>query len=396
MELATDIVLTVPLDALETDPYPTYEWMRRACPIAYSPEVGRVLVTTWDLCNEAGTNDAVFGPTHVVHDTVYGDPNVMSMSGDAHRDLRNAANAPFRPRAVQVYRDSRLRATAARYIEAVRERGHAEATGELLEPISQRAVGDILGFTDVDDHTLARWFHTYADYLVDAGRNPVTRERVRDVKAEVIEYLQRRLPALAEQPDGSALAHLVTGGLVQGRTRSVDDLIGTVGVLIVGGFQEPAHAVANTLLGLLGRPEQAARVAEDPARWSRPALEEGFRWIAPFGMTEKLTTADVSLGGLLFPAGTEVALVLGSANRDPARFDRPEVYELDRATQANQSFGYGMHFCIGHAVARSLGQVVLEEMFTRLPHLRFDPDEEPFVHGWQVRAAKRLPLVWDA
>jgi aromatic O-demethylase, cytochrome P450 subunit len=320
----------------------------------------------------------------------------MSMSGPEHRDLRNAANAPFRPRAVQMYRDDLLRTTAARYIEAIRDRGRAEATGELLEPISQRAVGDALGFTDVDDSTLARWFHTYADYLVDAGRNPITGERGRAVKAEVAEYLRTRLAGLDRNPDGSALSHMRSDGLDNGRTRSVDDLIGTVGVLIVGGVQEPAHAVANTLLGLLQRPEQAARVADDPAAWSRPALEEGFRWIAPFGMTEKLTTRDVTLGGLVFPAGTEVALVLGSANRDPSRFDDPNVYDLDRTAQANQSFGYGAHFCIGHAVARSLGQVILEEMFTRLPNLRLDPDDEPFVHGWQVRAAKRLPLVWDA
>jgi aromatic O-demethylase, cytochrome P450 subunit len=147
---------------------------------------------------------------------------------------------------------------------------------------------------------------------------------------------------------------------------------------------------------LLGRPDQAARLAADPAAWSAKAIDEGLRWLAPFGMTEKVMREDAVLGGLRFPAGTEVALVIGSANRDPLRFADPDTYDLDRSEGAHVSFGYGTHFCVGHSVARTLGQVVLEEMFTRLPGLRLDPDQAPQVHGWAVRGAKTLPLVWDA
>jgi cytochrome P450 len=181
----------------------------------------------------------------------------------------------------------------------------------------------------------------------------------------------------------------------EGKLRSIDEVIGTIGVMIVGGFQEPAHGAANTLLGLLGRPEQAERVAADPGTWAARAVQEGLRWIAPFNMTEKLTTADVTLGGTFIPKGTEIALVLGSANRDETRFDDPDTFDLDRPRKSHASFGYGMHFCVGHFVARQLAQVALEEMFARLPGLRLDPDEEPVVHGWAVRAAKRLPVVWD-
>ncbi len=104
---------------------------------------------------------------------------------------------------------------------------------------------------------------------------------------------------------------------------------------------------------------------------------------------------DAELGGLLFPAGTEVALVIGSANRDPERFPDPDVFDLDRDNKTHVSFGYATHFCVGHSIARTLGQVVLEEMFSRLPGLRLDPDDPPQVHGWAVRGAKRLPVVWD-
>jgi cytochrome P450 len=113
-------------------------------------------------------------------------------------------------------------------------------------------------------------------------------------------------------------------------------------------------------------------------------------------MTEKLTTADVTLAGMRFPVGTEVALVLGSANRDGTRYPDPDLFDLDRPRQSHAAFGYGLHFCLGHFVARRLEQVMLEEMFTRLPNLRPDPGQQTVVHGWAVRAAKRLPVIWDA
>ncbi|HEY5031399.1 MAG TPA: cytochrome P450 [Actinomycetes bacterium] len=393
---ATDVVVDVPLDVLEADPYPTYAWMREHCPIAYVPETGRVFVTTWALCDEAGNNDTVFEPAKDIFNTVYGDPNVISLNGPAHRELRNAINPPFRPRAVAAYKESSLRTTAARYVEAIRDRGVAEASSEILEPISQRAVGDVLGFHDVPDGTLSRWFHDYGAYLVDFGRSDDVAARGRSAKADVVGYLAQRIHDLVAQPDGSALSHMLHDGMPAGRTRSVDDLIGSFGVLIVGGFQEPAHGIANTLLGLLGRPEQADVVSADPAGWSARAIDEGLRWLAPFGMTEKVLRADATLAGLDFPAGTEVGLMIGSANRDPLRFDDPDVYDLHRASRTHVAFGYGTHFCIGHSIARVLGQVVLEEMFTRLPGLRLDPNRSPVVHGWAVRGAKTLPVVWDA
>ena len=137
--------------------------------------------------------------------------------------------------------------------------------------------------------------------------------------------------------------------------------------MIVGGFQEPAHGAANSLHGLFTRPDQAARVAADPAAWSGAAVDEGLRWLAPFSQTEKLTTADVTVGGALFPEGTEVSLVLGSANRDETRYDDPDVFDLDRPRLSHVAFGFGLHFCLGHYVARHLEQVMLEEMFAVCP-----------------------------
>jgi cytochrome P450 len=145
---ARDIIHDVALEVLEDDSYPAYAWMRRHRPIAYVPETGRVWITTWGLCDEAGRNNEVFGPTRDVFHAVYGKPNVMSLSGAEHQAHRAPLNACFRPRAVNGYGEQLFRATAARYIDVMRDRGEADANGEILERISMRAIGDVLGFGD--------------------------------------------------------------------------------------------------------------------------------------------------------------------------------------------------------------------------------------------------------
>jgi cytochrome P450 len=395
--LATDAVVDARLADIEEDPYPLYAWMRREQPIAWVPETERLWITTWDLCAEAGAADEIFGPTSEVHELVYGLPNVMAMSGEEHREARAALDARFRPRAVNGYVETIVRPTTIRYVEAIRERGSADLTGDVLELVSSRAVGDVLGLDDVADETLLRWFHGLGAYLVDLGRgDPRIGAHAAVIKAELRDYLAGRIDGLRESPDGSTISHMIHHGMPEGHVRSADEIAGTVGTMIVGGFQEPAHGAANALLGVLGRPEQAAAVAADPAGLAASVVHEGLRWIPPFNMTEKLTTADVLLGGMLIPAGTEIALVIGSANRDERRFDDPDTFDLGRERTSNFAFGFGAHFCVGHFVARQIAQVAVEELFRRLPGLRLDPKRAPFVHGWMVRAAKTLPVVWDA
>ena len=396
VETALDIVVDIPLAELEADPYPYYVWMRDECPIVYVPETGRVWVLTWDLCREAGANDAVFGPTKAAHEQVYGKGNVMSLTGEPHRVIRNAVRAPVQPKQIAGYYESRVRGSTLRYLDEIRPSGQADATVEIFERICQRVVGDALGFGDLDDATLTRWFHVLADYLVDYGRDADLAERVLVVKGEIAQYVRARATELAAQPDGSALSHLLHDSMPEGQIRSVDEILPTVGVSIVGGFQEPAHLVSSTLYGLLTHPDQLQLVAEDPATWARPAIEEGLRWLSPFGMTEKLTTQDVVLGGVRISADTEVALVIGSANRDPARFDHPEAFDITRSDQGNLSFGFGAHFCVGHHLARALGEVILTETLAKLPDIRLDPDRPAMVSGWQARAPKPLPVTWSA
>ena len=113
----------------------------------------------------------------------------MSLSGEPHSEARAPLDVTFRPRAVNQIVETVIRPTAVKCVERIRHRGRADANTEMLEPLSVRAVGDMLGLSDVDDQTLTRWFYGYGAYLVDIGRDPAVAAHAAVVKEEVRRYL---------------------------------------------------------------------------------------------------------------------------------------------------------------------------------------------------------------
>ena len=393
--VVTDIVSSVTLAALEDDPIPCYKRFRVESPIVYVPDTHLVLLTTWELCEKAGADVGHFAAPVEPFATSYGIPNILSLDGPSHMELRGAVNPPLRGKAVASRREDLFRVVARRHIEAIRDKGAADLALELLEPISLDVIGVLLGFDDLDVETRKRWFNTFGAYLVNRGRDSSVAQRGEALKKELRAYLEPKVADMPAESDGTVLWHLYHGGLESGQVRSTDDVIGTVAVLIVGGFQEPGHAIAATLLGVLPNEEFRSRLEADPERWAHVAMEEALRWLPPFSVVERDVVEDVVLDDVLIPSGMSVGLVMGAANRDPARWDNPDEYDMDRPQQNHMAFGYGRHTCVGHFTARGLGNVVLEEIFRGLPGLRLDPNREAEVHGWRTRGPKSLPAVWD-
>jgi cytochrome P450 len=390
-----DLLAATTLDELEADPYPLYARLRAERPVAWIPVLERWVVTRWDDCH-ALTDRAVLRNSSQELDDYFGMPNILSMEGPEHRGLRQGVDRRFRPQAIRSGFEELARPIARRYVERVRAQGRCDATTDVLEPISVRVIGDMLGFADVDDATLQRWFHALSADMVNFAGDPAVRAEGDRARAEIDVDLRDRIARLVREPDGSALSEMVHVGTADGAPRGFDDLISSMRVIILGGFQEPGHGAANTLLGLLSDDEQLALALADPATALPGAVHEGLRWIAPFGFAERRALEDVEIQGVAIPAGAEMALVLSSCNRDESRYDDPDRFDLRRERIPHASFGFGTHYCSGHAVTRPLEEIMLGEMLAGLPGLRADPERPPVVHGVAVRGAWSLPVVWDA
>ena len=151
-----------------------------------------------------------------------------------------------------------------------------------------------------------------------------------------------------------------------------------------------------TLAAILERPEVLAAVRDDRQRL-RPAIEESLRWMATDPMFSRHVTRDVEFYGLKVPRGAVMHLCLGAANRDPARWERPDEYDITRPPKPALAFGSGPHVCLGMHVARAEMFIGISALLDRLPNLRLDPDEEPPRYiGMYERGPSAVPAVWNA
>lgn len=386
----------VTFDVLEGDPYALFERMRRHAPVHHAERVGLWIVTSWDECARIAALPEAHRGGSEDDGQFFGRPNVLSMTGEDHQRMRAGIDAELRPRVVRRYADELARPVVVEYMERIRGRGQADLTTELFELISVRVIGNKLGLGDIDDDRLVLWFKTLSNGIEAIGRedDDTSRATARTMQ-EIDDYLRDRVEHLREHPDSSIISHILHTGTADGTPRTYEEVIGTIRVIILGGFQEPGNAVANTFHGLLGRPDQLARLVAEPERYAAPALEEGLRWIAPIGAVDRTALVDIETPWATIPAGEHFMFAVGAANRDRDRFDHADEYDLDRVFLPHATFGYGEHFCAGHALARGLAEIIIEETVRRLPGLRRDPEGEVEVSGFFFRGAKHLPAVWD-
>jgi cytochrome P450 len=174
------------------------------------------------------------------------------------------------------------------------------------------------------------------------------------------------------------------------------ELLSSLFQLIVAGHDTTASLIGNGVVALLDHPDQLRALCADPTR-TPAAVEELMRFSAPVPhATFRFTTEAVDLGGVEIPAGRQVLVGLGAANRDPDVIDDPARLDLDRAPRPHLAFGHGIHFCLGAPLARLEGRVAFTALLGRFPDLGLavDRDALQWTHGdgLVLRGLDALPV----
>jgi cytochrome P450 len=153
-------------------------------------------------------------------------------------------------------------------------------------------------------------------------------------------------------------------------TRVADEeMIANLMLVLFAGHETTLNLIGNTVLLLLQHPEQRQRLEANPAL-IESAIEEVLRFEAPVQMTYRGPTEDIDLHGICVPARTKVALVLGSASRDPTFCPDPDAFDIGRGPTAHLAFGHGPHYCPGAALGRLEARIAVGELFRRFPDLQ--------------------------
>jgi cytochrome P450 len=185
----------------------------------------------------------------------------------------------------------------------------------------------------------------------------------------------------------SALVAVEDGG----DTLSESELVGLTVLILGAGHETTTNLIGNAVVGLLRHPTQRRRLQDDPALMPT-AVEEFLRWDSPVQLTDRVALEDCEVAGARVKRGTMVATVLGAANRDPVRFADPDALDVGRRDVDHVSFGHGVHFCLGAALARLETQVAIGALLHRFPDWRGEGGATDYRRSMVLRGPTRLML----
>jgi len=398
--------------AFLADPYPTLRRLREEAPVYWSESLGGWVVTRYDDVMEAyldvahysnegrlaGTMNHLppgdrellpdFAAFYLAKGLVHADPP------DHTRIRRLILKWGFTPGQVEA-----LRPKVQRLVDDLLDRVAAERSMDVIEDLAfvlpVTVLCDLLGVPQSDGPV----FRSLADRLLGfQGRNRpdlASLLAAQDAILELRDYLavqEARLEDGTNDPDG--LLGRMIGARETSDALSEDELLNTIGTLLIAGHETTTSLVGNGLLTVLQHPEQWELLRSEPSLIPQ-AIEEMLRYESPLTRQPRLLKADTELGGTPLRQGETVFQMINAANRDPAHFDDPETFDIERPARRNLAFGHGIHFCIGAPLARLEGQVVFEALVERLPGIRLLDDRPAWATGKPtVRILERLPVAW--
>jgi len=392
----------VTLADLEGDPHRVLAQLRAAAPAAWVPVLGTWLVTGYDLAvavlRDARTftvDDPRFSTAQVVG------PSMLSLDGVPHAHHRGPFNRPFRLDEVHARLAAFTRAETGRLVSAIEPLGAAELRRAVAGPLAAAVMAEVLGLGQVDPATILTWYDgivaavqaegaaagrgALPDTGADTGADGVTSVAAGgtaafgELAASLREVIARGDSLLAE----------VTGPLAE------QEAISNAAVLMFGGIETTEGMITNALLHVLSSPAQLALVLADPGLVPA-AVEESLRLEPAAAVVDRYATAGTRLGGTAIQAGDQVTVSITGANRDPAVFAEPDVFDVRRANAARHlAFAHGPHFCLGAHLARLEAQVAVGTLLARLPRLRLDPGYPSAPRGLVFRKPPALRVRWD-
>ena len=395
-----------------TNPYPLYRWLRDHHPVRADP-IAPVTVVTRYADVQAMLKDGRFRKDPFALDRLppavreqLHIPDTRGRSSDVqtvsmlfldpphHTRVRAFFTAAFTPRIVAGLRP-RIEQITAKRLAAARAAGSMDVIGAIAYPLPVIVIAELLGFPPEDYPLYKRWSDDFAAALglySTAGQQAAAARS----RAELRTYFDRLVDrhhadGLAGAGDNLLPALLAMEDEPGALTR--DELFINAALLLAAGHETTTNLIGTGLLALLRHPEQLAAVRDDPTL-IESAVEELLRFDSPVQWVSRVAGERIELGGRAVEPGTILLGCLGSANRDPRQFADADRLDVRRADNRHLSFGSGVHFCLGAALARTEAQIALLGLL-QLPGLRLDRSKIHWKKGLIFRAVRELRVRFD-
>jgi cytochrome P450 len=408
--LADVVTEPVPFDPFELedtvsgsirDPYPRMAELRRQSPVHVGPvDLGDganvvdpsipqpVTVFGFDESVQVLRDNETFSST--VYEGIMGavmGRTILQMDEPEHRLHRAMVSPTFRSKVLEQWEGDLVQRVVNELIDGFADRGTADLVQELTFNFPVQVIARILGLPRSDFPMFQRWAIGITSVASDWERGMAASEALRDYFAGVLEERRRR-------PADDLISQLLVAE-VEGRTLDDEEIYSFLRLLLPAGVETTYRASGNMLYGLLTNPDQLERVRHDRSLVP-DAFEETIRWEPPVTVILRRATRDTEVGGVAVEEGADVALLLGSANRDERKYEHPDAFDVFRASRQSVGFGFGVHVCLGMHLARMETRVAVNTLFDRLPDMRLAPapGQDLHIKGMAFRSPIALPVAF--
>ncbi|EQD87395.1 hypothetical protein A8924_1773 [Saccharopolyspora erythraea NRRL 2338] len=283
-------------------------------------------------------------------------PMILHREGQDHARLRSVVRRTFTPRVIEGLRPY-MRETVGRIADGIAETGECEFVETLANPFPVMVMGRLLGVPP-QDHELFHGWSTDVGLVFSLAYGGDVRERVERAVSELGDYFDGLIERRRAEPADDLISSMIAAQTEE-EVISGEELRNLLVALVSAGHDTTRHQFGSAMLTLCRNPEQWTAFRDDPDR----AVEEILRWCPAAPVLFRFAQEDIAYRDTTIPAGTFVMLCVHTANRDPKRFDRAEVFDTTASRQTpHLTLSAGPHFCLGAAAARA----ELSEAFTVL------------------------------
>jgi len=371
-------------DDFYADPYPVYAALRRRAPVRRMPDGSYFLTRHADV--EAVYKDAArfSSDKRVEFRPKYGDSplyrhhttSLVFNDAPLHSRVRRLIAGALTPRAIAVMEPAVV-ALVDFLLDGIARKGRFDIIADFAAAIPVEVIGNLLGVPRAERGELRAWSLAILGALEPAP-SPAQLDIGNRAVEEFTAYLKvlvgerRRKPGNAET---DVLTRLIAGESADekktGERLSEDELLHNCIFILNAGHETTTNLIGNGLHLLATWPGERARLIADPTL-IRPAVEEVLRFESSNQLGNRITTEAIDIGGVAIPPATPVTLCIGGANRDPGEFSDPDRFDVARTPNRHLAFGFGVHHCVGTALARLEGRVALARFLQRFPDFRLD------------------------
>ena len=382
---------------IDTDPYPVWKRLRDEQPLYWNERYRFFALSRFADVERCSVDWRTYSSAkgtllELIQSGMEIPPGSIIFEDPPHHDLhRGLLSRVFTPKKMAAI-EPKVREFCARSLDPLVGAGGFDFIADLGAQMPMRTIGMLLGIPEQDQEAIRDQIDSGLRLTDEAP--PDMQSRLADGQQQSVfeEYVDWR----AQHPSDDLMTELLQAEFddVDGERRrlSRDEVVGYIGLIAAAGNETTTRLIGWTGKVLAEHPEQRRELVED--RTLVPgAIEELLRYEAPSPVQARYVTEDVEHYGQAVPAGSTMLLLTASGNRDERKFPDGNAFDIHRSSDHHLAFGYGIHFCLGAALARLEGRVALDEVLARFPEWEVDWENAVQARTSTVRGWEKLPVT---